>query len=78
MEALVKRTRVTGPRAVLTLREGAAVAEAHADALGIGRHDAEFDAPLRIDLRILFARLIGGRGFPVVDRLVGLRQAKLT
>ena len=76
METLVERTGVTGPRAILALREGTAVAEAHTHSLGLGRHDAKPDPPLRIDLRILFTLLIGGCGPPVVDRLVCLRQAK--
>src|SRR5206468_9662187 len=70
METFVERPRVAGPRAVLAFREGAAVLEAHSDALRLGRNDAEFDPALRVDLRILFALLIGWCRLPVVDGLI--------
>src|SRR5438046_7510636 len=68
VEAFVQWTRVAGPRAVLILRKGAAISETHADALGFGCNDTEFRAAFRIDLWILFARLIGWRRFPIIDR----------
>src|SRR6185369_13338038 len=66
MKPFVQRSGVANPGAVLIFREGAAVPETHAHALGLGRDDAEFDAPFRVHLRILLARLIGGRWFPIV------------
>jgi len=58
MKPFVEWPRVTGPRAVLALGEGTAVSETHADTLGFGRDDAEFDTAFRVELRIFFARLI--------------------
>ena len=68
VKALVQRPCVTGPRAVLILRKRAAISETHPDALGFGCNDTEFHAAFRIDLRILFARLVGWRGFPIINR----------
>ena len=80
MKALVQRLLGdTCPDAVLAFVEGEAAplqsAQAHSDVLGFGCYDAESRVALGIDLRILLARLVQGRGFPVIhySRLVRLR-----
>jgi hypothetical protein len=45
--------------------------------LGLGRYNAESRQALGIDLRVLLARLVEGRGLPIVGRLIGLGGAKL-
>ncbi len=79
VETFVLRPRDADPGAVVTLgqRVGCAAQELERDALGLGRDDAGPNAAFGVDLRILFARLVGCRGFPVVRRLVGLGHAKL-
>ena len=67
MKAFIQGTRVAGPSAVRIFGEGAAILETDAHALGFGRDDAEFHSAFRVDLRILFAGLIGWRRFPVID-----------
>jgi len=83
VKALVQRScRGAHPGAVLGLGQGGAPAsaQAHADALGLGRDDAESGVALGVDLRVLLARLIGGRGLEIVGLrgLTGLRQAQRT
>jgi hypothetical protein len=78
MKPFVQRSGVANPGAVLLLREGAAVPETHAHALGLGRDDAEFHAALRVHLWILLARLIGRRGFPIIHRRFVLDHADLS
>ena len=59
VKAFVQGTRVADPGAVFTLSKRAAISEAYRDALGSGRYDTESHAAFRVDLRILFARLVG-------------------
>src|SRR2546421_13082941 len=61
MKAFIEWPRITGPGAVLAPGKRAAVFEAHCDALGLGRNDAELHAAFGVDLRIFFAGLIGRR-----------------
>ncbi len=77
VKSFVERPGVAGPCAVVTLCEWTAVSETDADGLSPRRHDTEFDPALGVDLRILFAALIGGSGFPIVGWLIGLRASGL-
>jgi len=77
MKPYVERSSVAGPCAIVALCEGAAVPETDANGLGLGCDNAEFNAAFGVDLRILFAALIGRRGFPVIRGFVGLGTDKL-
>lgn len=77
MKSLIQRTRVTIPGAVLSLLELTAVPECASDTHGFGRHNPQHDPALRVDFRVIFSRLVGCCGFPVVFLLVGLSQASL-
>jgi hypothetical protein len=73
----------TGPDAVLAFveREAAALqpAQAHPDALGLGRHDTKARVALRVDLRVLLTGLVQDRGLEIVgDRFVGLGERRET
>src|SRR4029077_12696709 len=71
MEALVQGPRGADPGAVLAPRQRGPAAQAHPHALRLGRDDAEAGAAFGIHLRVLLARLIGGRRFEILLRLRG-------
>ena len=77
MKSFVQRPGVTDPCAVVAFCELAAVPETDGDGLSLGCDDAEFDAAFGVDLRVLFASLIGGGGFPVIGGFVGLRAGEV-
>jgi hypothetical protein len=78
MEPFVLWPRVANPGAVLALRQGISyAAQVEQDTLSLRCDDAGADAVFGVDLRILFALLVGCCGFPVVRRLVGLGHAQL-
>lgn len=77
VKSFVERSGVSDPSAVLALREWAAVPETDANGLSFRCDDTEFDTAFGVDLRIVFAALIGGGGFPVISGFVGLRVGEL-
>ena len=77
VKPFVQGPGVTEPRAVVAFCECAAVPETDSNRLSLRREDAEFDTALGVDLRILFAALIGGGGFPVIGGFVGLSASEL-
>jgi len=77
MKTFIQWPCVTVPGAVFAFFEFAAVAECAANAFGLWRHNAEPHATFRVVLRILFSRLVGRAGLPVIDWFSGLREAEL-
>jgi hypothetical protein len=77
VKTFVQWPGVAGPGTVVAFCELAAVPETYANGLSFGRDDAEFDPTFGVNLRILFAPLIGGGGSPVIGGFVSLRASEL-